>query len=222
MGVFHRILHAGEGRRLKELQTLVPSVSALEPEMERRSDDDLRATTATLRARVEAGEDLDAMLPEAFATVREAGRRVLGQRHFDVQLMGGAALHYGWVAEMKTGEGKTLSSTLAAYLNAIGGRGVHLVTVNEYLARSRRRVDGPDPSLPRPGGRGGRSGQRLARREAPGVRRRHHVRNEQRVRVRLPARQHDRPPRSTRSSGGTTSRSSTRSTRSSSTRRAPR
>ncbi|MCZ7534761.1 MAG: preprotein translocase subunit SecA [Acidimicrobiia bacterium] len=135
MGVFHRILHAGEGRRLKELQALVPLVATLEPEMERRSDGELLALTAEFRQRVENGEDLDGMLPEAFATVREAGRRVLGQRHFDVQVMGGAALHFGWVAEMKTGEGKTLSSTLASYLNAIGGRGVHLVTVNEYLAR---------------------------------------------------------------------------------------
>src|SRR4029079_17595989 len=105
------------------------------PEMERRSDDQLRALTNDFKARIERGEDLDDLIPEAFATVREAGRRVLGQRHFDVQVMGGAALHFGWIAEMKTGEGKTLVSTLPAYLNALTGRGVHLVTTNDYLAR---------------------------------------------------------------------------------------
>ena len=135
MSVFHRILHAGEGRRLKGLQTVVPLVAAFEPEMERRSDEELKALTAAFKTRVENGEDLDAMLPESFALVREAARRVLGQRHFDVQVMGGAALHYGWVAEMKTGEGKTLVATLPSYLNALSGRGVHLVTVNDYLAR---------------------------------------------------------------------------------------
>jgi len=135
MSVFHRILHAGEGRRLKGLRTVVPLVAAFEPEMERRSDDELKALTGVFRARIENGEDPDALLPEAFALVREVSRRVLGQRHFDVQVMGGTALHYGWVAEMKTGEGKTLAATLPSYLNALGGKGVHLVTVNDYLAR---------------------------------------------------------------------------------------
>src|SRR5690606_27779815 len=91
--------------------------------------------TVKFRERLENGEDLDDLLPEAFATVREAAWRVIGQRHYDVQVMGGAALHFGWVAEMKTGEGKTLSSTLAAYLNALASKGVHVVTVNDYLAR---------------------------------------------------------------------------------------
>jgi preprotein translocase subunit SecA len=135
MSLFQRVLHAGEGKKLKIIESVVPAVAAFEPEMERRSDDELRALTGAFKARLEQGEDLDDVLPEAFATVREAGRRVLGQRHFDVQVMGGAALHFGWVAEMKTGEGKTLVSTLPAYLNALTGRGVHLVTTNDYLAR---------------------------------------------------------------------------------------
>ncbi|MBM3674090.1 MAG: preprotein translocase subunit SecA [Actinobacteria bacterium] len=135
MGLFKKILNAGEGRKLKLLQSIVPEVGALEPEMERRTDAELAALTTVYRERLDCGEDLDDLLPEAFATVREAGKRVLGQRHFDVQLMGGSALHFGWVAEMKTGEGKTLVSTLPAYLNALAGNGVHLVTVNDYLAR---------------------------------------------------------------------------------------
>jgi len=135
MGLFKKILHAGEGRKLKALASLVPEVNGFEHEMEQRSDEDLRALTGAFRSRLERGEDLDDLLPEAFAAVREAARRTLGQRHFDVQIMGGAALHFGWVAEMKTGEGKTLVATLPAYLNALAGRGVHLVTVNDYLAR---------------------------------------------------------------------------------------
>jgi preprotein translocase subunit SecA len=134
MGLFQKILHAGEGRKLKLLESIVPEVNALEPEMERRSDEELAHLTVEFRQRLDNGEDLDDLLPEAFAAVREAGRRVLGQRHFDVQVMGGAALHFGWVAEMKTGEGKTLVSTLPSYLNALTGKGVHLVTVNDYLA----------------------------------------------------------------------------------------
>ncbi|MDQ3946074.1 MAG: preprotein translocase subunit SecA [Actinomycetota bacterium] len=135
MGLISKILHAGEGKKLKALEGIVPHVNALEPEMERLSDEDLRARTVAFRGRLDAGEDLDDLLPEAFATVREAARRVLGQRHYDVQLMGGAALHFGWVAEMKTGEGKTLVSTLPAYLNGLTGKGVHLITVNDYLAK---------------------------------------------------------------------------------------
>ncbi len=135
MGLFKKILNVGEGRKLKLLETIVPDVAALEPEMERRSDAELRALTDVYKRRSIDGEDLDELLPEAFATVREAARRVLGQRHFDVQIMGGAGLHFGWVAEMKTGEGKTLVSTLPAYLNALAGKGVHLVTTNDYLAK---------------------------------------------------------------------------------------
>jgi preprotein translocase subunit SecA len=150
MSLFQKILHAGEGKRLKAVQAIVPEVNAFEPEIERLSDEALAAKTVQWRERVDqarasapegdpandaVGEVLDDLLPEAFAVVREAGRRVLGQRHFDVQIMGGAALHLGWVAEMKTGEGKTLVATLPSYLNALAGRGVHLVTVNDYLAR---------------------------------------------------------------------------------------
>jgi preprotein translocase subunit SecA len=142
MGLFNKILHAGEGRKLKSLETIPPFVGRFEAEMQARSDDDLRALTPRWREELDnAGspeaqhEHLDDLLPEAFAAVREAGVRTLGQRHFDVQIMGGAALHFGWVAEMKTGEGKTLVATLPAYLNALTGGGVHLVTVNDYLAR---------------------------------------------------------------------------------------
>jgi preprotein translocase subunit SecA len=135
MGILDRILRAGEGKRLRALQGLVPDINALEAEITVLSDDALRARTVQFRERLDRGAELDDLLLEAFAVVREAGRRVLGQRHYDVQLMGGAALHFGWVAEMKTGEGKTLVSTLPAYLNGVAGRGVHLVTVNDYLAR---------------------------------------------------------------------------------------
>ncbi len=135
MGILDRILRAGEGKKLKALQGMVPDINALEPQIEKLSDDALRAKTGEFRQRLANGADLDDIAIEAFAVTREAARRVIGQRHFDVQLMGGAALHFGWVAEMKTGEGKTLVSTLPAYLNALSGDGVHLVTVNDYLAR---------------------------------------------------------------------------------------
>jgi preprotein translocase subunit SecA len=133
--VLNKIANLGEGRKLKDLQALARLVSTYEPEVEELSDDDLRARTPELRERVANGESLDDLLPEAFALVREAARRTIGQRHFDVQLMGGAALHSGNIAEMKTGEGKTLVSTLPGYLNALEGHGVHLVTVNDYLAK---------------------------------------------------------------------------------------
>ncbi len=134
MGIFDRILRLGEGRKLKFLEGIVPLVNALEPETEALDDAALRARTDDFKNRLANGEDIDELIPEAFATVREAARRVLGQRHFDVQVMGAAALHYGWVAEMKTGEGKTLVSTMPVYLNALTGKGVHIVTVNDYLA----------------------------------------------------------------------------------------
>ncbi|MFV0309108.1 MAG: preprotein translocase subunit SecA, partial [Desertimonas sp.] len=135
MGILDRILRAGEGKKLKALQGMVPDVNALEPEMQRLTDEQLQAKTPEFRERLANGADLDDLAIEAFAVMREAAVRVIGQRHFDVQLMGGAALHFGWVAEMKTGEGKTLVSTLPAYLNGLGGKGVHLITVNDYLAR---------------------------------------------------------------------------------------
>ena len=122
-------------RQLKRLRALVSQVGAAEAELRALDDDALRAKTPDLRRRVENGEPLDEVMPEAFAVCREAGRRTLGMRHFDVQLLGGAILHQGKIAEMKTGEGKTLVATLPAYLNALTGRGVHVVTVNDYLAR---------------------------------------------------------------------------------------
>ena len=134
MSVFTKVLRAGEGKKVRRLAELVPLIGALEPEMQGMSDDALAHMTVEFKERLENGESLDDLAVEAFAVVREAAWRVLGQRHFDVQLMGGLALHFGWIAEMKTGEGKTLVSTLPAYLNALDGRGVHLVTVNEYLA----------------------------------------------------------------------------------------
>jgi len=134
MSVFTKVLKAGEGKKVRRLAELVPLVNALEPEMEALSDEELQAKTAEFRERLDEGETLDDLLIEAFAVVREGAWRVLGQRHFDVQLMGGMALHFGWIAEMKTGEGKTLVSTLPVYLNALEGRGVHVVTVNDYLA----------------------------------------------------------------------------------------
>ncbi len=125
----------GEGRKVKVLQQRVGSVTALEPEVEKLTDDELRAKTDDFRGRLAEGEILDGILPEAFAVVREASRRTLGMRPFDVQVMGGIALHEGKISEMKTGEGKTLAATMPVYLNALSGKGVHVVTVNDYLAR---------------------------------------------------------------------------------------
>jgi len=135
MGILDRILRAGEGKKLKALQGIVPEINALESELGALSDDQLSAKTGEFRQRLDNGADLDDLLVESFAVMREAADRTLGQRHFDVQMMGGAALHFGWVAEMKTGEGKTLTSTAAVYLNALEQKGVHLVTVNDYLAQ---------------------------------------------------------------------------------------
>src|SRR5215831_15412667 len=122
-------------RELKRLRPLVAEINALEPSVQPLSDEELRGKTAEFKQRFAGGETLDDLLPEAFAVVREVGRRVLNMRHFDVQLIGGAVLHQGKIAEMKTGEGKTLVATLPAYLNALEGKGVHVVTVNDYLAR---------------------------------------------------------------------------------------
>ncbi len=134
MSLLKRVLRSGEGRKLRDLQALVPDINALEPEMQRLDDDGLRARTGEFRSRLERGESPDDLVLEAFAVVREAAVRVLGQRHYDVQLVGGAALYWGAVAEMRTGEGKTLTSTLPVYVAGLTGRGVHVVTVNDYLA----------------------------------------------------------------------------------------
>ncbi|MGB8405449.1 MAG: preprotein translocase subunit SecA, partial [Mycobacterium sp.] len=130
-----KLLRLGEGRMVKRLQKVAEYVESLSAEMEKLTDDELRGKTAEFQQRVADGADIDDLLPEAFAVAREAAWRVLGQKHFEVQIMGGAALHYGNVAEMKTGEGKTLTAVLPAYLNALAGKGVHVVTVNDYLAR---------------------------------------------------------------------------------------
>ena len=132
--VLQKILRLGEGRKLRELERIVTEVNALEPSVSELTDEQLRDRTGEFRQRLEDGETLDDLLPEAFATVREAAQRTLGQRHFDVQVIGAAALHGGNIAEMKTGEGKTLTSTMPVYLNALEGNGVHVVTVNPYLA----------------------------------------------------------------------------------------
>jgi preprotein translocase subunit SecA len=134
MSVFQKILKAGEGKRVRQLAELVGPINDLADEMAALSDGELRAKTDEFRERLDEGETLDDLLIEAFAVVREAATRVLGQRPYDVQLMGAMALHFGWIAEMKTGEGKTLVSTLPVYLNALAGKGVHVVTVNDYLA----------------------------------------------------------------------------------------
>ncbi|MDN5327235.1 MAG: preprotein translocase subunit SecA [Moorella sp. (in: firmicutes)] len=134
LGILRNLLD-DNARDIKKLSRQVEAINALEPEIQALSDSDLQAKTPEFRRRLERGETLDELLPEAFAVVREASRRVLGMRHFDVQLMGGIVLHQGRIAEMKTGEGKTLVATLPAYLNALTGRGVHIVTVNDYLAR---------------------------------------------------------------------------------------
>src|SRR5207244_10420077 len=133
--ILTRIFGSRNERLLKQYGQAVTEINALEPTIAALTDDALREKTAELKSRVAAGETLDAVLPEAFAVVREAGKRTLNMRHFDVQLIGGAVLHKGKIAEMKTGEGKTLVATLPAYLNALDGKGVHVVTVNDYPAR---------------------------------------------------------------------------------------
>ncbi len=134
-GLLNKIVGDSNEKAVKAIRPVVEEINSLEPEMESLSDDELRALTAEFKSRHEAGETLDDLLPEAFAAVREASRRVLGMRHFDVQMIGGMALHQGKIAEMRTGEGKTLVATLPAYLNALAGDGVHVVTVNDYLAK---------------------------------------------------------------------------------------
>jgi len=133
--IIDSVLRAGEGKILRKLKRIADQVNSIEEDFTALSDAELRAMTDEFRQRHADGESLDDLLPEAFATVREAARRTLGQRHFDVQIMGGGALHMGNIAEMRTGEGKTLTSVLPAYLNALSGKGVHVVTVNDYLAK---------------------------------------------------------------------------------------
>src|SRR6202050_4947409 len=133
--IIDSVLRAGEGKTLRKLKRIADQVNSIEEDFAALSDAELRAMTDEFRPRHADGESLDELLPEAFAAVREAAKRTIGQRLFDVQLMGGAALHMGNIAEMRTGEGKTITGVLPAYLNALTGKGVHLVTVNDYLAK---------------------------------------------------------------------------------------
>ena len=135
MGFFTKIFGTHSEHELKRIYPIVDKIEAMEPEFEKLSDEELQHKTVEFKERLEKGETLDDLLVEAFATVREASKRVLGMRHYRVQLIGGVILHQGRITEMRTGEGKTLVSTLPAYLNALSGNGVHIVTVNDYLAK---------------------------------------------------------------------------------------
>src|SRR5438034_10386402 len=135
MGILDRAFNMGEGKQFRSYEKRVARINAYEPELELESEEELRARFDALRERADAGEPLDELLYESFAITREVGKRTMGMRHFDVQLIGGMVLHDGSIAEMKTGEGKTLTATLPVVLNALAGQGVHLVTVNDYLAR---------------------------------------------------------------------------------------
>ncbi len=130
-----KVIGSRNDRTLRRLRKIVKQINNYEPQFEALSDEELKAKTVEFRERLDKGENLDHLLPEAFATVREASKRVFGMRHFDVQLIGGMVLNSGQIAEMRTGEGKTLTATLPAYLNALPGKGVHIVTVNDYLAK---------------------------------------------------------------------------------------
>lgn len=135
MGLLSKVVGTHSEREVKRVIPIVDKIEGMEPEMEKMSDEDLRAKTDEFKKRLSEGETLDDILPEAYAVVREASKRTLGMRHFRVQLIGGVILHQGRITEMRTGEGKTLVSTLPAYLNALSGKGVHIVTVNDYLAK---------------------------------------------------------------------------------------
>lgn len=130
-----KVFGSRNDRTLRRMRKAVNVINGMEPAMEKLTDDELKAKTAEFRARLEKGETLESLIPEAFAVVREASKRVFGMRHFDVQLLGGMVLNERCIAEMRTGEGKTLTATLPAYLNALTGKGVHVVTVNDYLAQ---------------------------------------------------------------------------------------
>ena len=184
------IFGSSNARFLKRIQPRIEAANALESKYQSMTDEQLRAQTFEFRKRLASGETLDDILVEAFAVCREGGRRFLGMRHYDVQMIGGMVLHSGTIAEMVTGEGKTLVATLPAYLNALAGKGVHVVTVNDYLAR--RDMEWMGPLYMGLGLTvGAIQSQHGRRRAAEVVRLRHHLRHEQRVRLRLPARQHE-------------------------------
>ncbi len=179
-------------RRVKGYQSRVNDINALEPELAALSDEALKARTAEFRQQLAEGKTLDDFLVPAFATVREAAKRTLGQRHFDVQLIGGMVLHEGDIAEMKTGEGKTLVATLPVYLNALAGKGVHVVTVNDYLASRDSEWMGQIYNFLGPDRRRHRPRPRRCRAQGS-LFARHHLRHQQRIRLRLSARQHEVP-----------------------------
>ncbi|OZB35020.1 MAG: preprotein translocase subunit SecA, partial [Alishewanella sp. 34-51-39] len=141
--LFAKIIGSRNDRFLKKLKKHVAQINALEAEYEKLSDEQLKNKTSEFKQRVQNGSSLDDLLPEAFATVREASKRVFGMRHFDVQLLGGMVLHQGKISEMRTGEGKTLTATLPAYLNALSGKSVHVITVNDYLAKRDAQTNEP-------------------------------------------------------------------------------
>ncbi|MEP7316984.1 MAG: preprotein translocase subunit SecA, partial [Sphingomicrobium sp.] len=142
-GLAKSIFGSSNDRYVAKLRRIVDTINGFEPTISAMSDEELRGQTVLFRERLDQGANLDDLLPEAFATVREAAKRTLGQRHYDVQMVGGIALHRGEIAEMRTGEGKTLVATLATYLNALPGKGVHVVTVNDYLARRDAEIETP-------------------------------------------------------------------------------
>src|SRR4028119_2091417 len=150
-GFAKAIFGSSNDRYVRSLQKIVDRINSFEHTISAMTDDELRGQTQIFRQRLADGQALDAILPEAFATVREAAKRTLGQRHYDVQMVGGIVLHRGSIAEMRTGEGKTLVATLATYLNALEGKGVHVVTVNDYLARRDADWVGPGYRSPGPG-----------------------------------------------------------------------
>ena len=189
MDLVTKALRAGEGRKFKAYQKRAEAINRFEPEMEALSDEELREEADSLRERARDGESLDDLLPEAFALTREASRRTTGQRHYDVQLIGGMVLHDGAIAEMRTGEGKTLTATLPVFLNTLAGDSVHVVTVNDYLAR--RDSEWMKPIYEALGvSVAAAPGRRRPRDPAAQIRLRRHLRDQLRVRLRLPARQH--------------------------------
>ena len=143
LNVAKKLFGSGNDRELKRLRPIIEQVNSFEPQMQKLTQEQLAQKTIEFRERIDRGATLDDLLPEAFAATREMSKRVLNMRHFDVQLIGGIVLHRGKVAEMRTGEGKTLVATLPVYLNALAGKGVHVVTVNDYLAKRDSRLDGP-------------------------------------------------------------------------------
>ena len=191
MGIFDKLLRTGEGKKVKALQAWSPTSTPSKPEISRSSPTpSCEAKTAEFKQRLDNGEDIDDLLLEAFAVVREAAKRAIGQRHYDVQLMGGAALHFGWVAEMKTGEGKTLVSTLPVYLNALDRQGRAPRHGQRLPGHPRLRVDGAGPPVPRSRASVWCCPATATSTTSAPVRVRHHLRHEQRVRLRLPPRQH--------------------------------